>query len=85
MLEEEPAAVDEAIEARPLVGAEAAPHREIVRALHHVDRVHLETAHVLDEARQSVGRQAMGARATEMLPVQEERPHGMAREDTHGA
>jgi len=43
--------------------------------LHHVDRVHLDAAHVFDEARQSVGSQAMGARATEMLPVQEERLH----------
>ena len=67
VLEEEPAAVDEAIEARPLVGAEAAPHREIVRALHHVDRVHLETAHVLDEPGQAVGREAVGARTTQML------------------
>ena len=85
VFQEEAAVVDEPVEPPSLIRPEAAPHREVVGALHHVDRVHLDAAHVLDEARQTVRSQAMGARATEVLPVQEERPHGVAREDTHGA
>src|SRR5213595_2817337 len=50
VLEEQPASVDEPVEPRALVRAEAAPYRQIVGALEHVDRVQLEPTHVLDEA-----------------------------------
>jgi hypothetical protein len=56
-----------------------------VRPLEDVDRIHLDAAHVLGEAGQPARGQAVGAGAPEVLPVQEERPHGAAREDTHGA
>ena len=73
VLEEEAAPVDEPVEPRALVGAEAAPEREVVRAVEDVDRVELEAARVLDELDEPPGGQPAGARARQMLPLEEER------------
>src|SRR4029453_6078459 len=62
ILEEQTTPITNAIEARPLIGPEAAPRGEVVRALEHVDRVELEAAHVLDEAREPAGRQPLRGR-----------------------
>ena len=76
VLGQEPPAVDEAVEPRPLVGPEPAPQGEVVRAVEHVDRVELEPARVLDELEEPPGGQPAGARAGEMLPLEEERGDG---------
>src|SRR5205823_4499843 len=55
VLEQEPAAVDEPVEPRAVVGAEAAPHRHVMGAGEDVDGVELEPAHVLDEAAEAPG------------------------------
>src|SRR2546425_13224104 len=76
VLEEEPAAVDEPIEPRAVVRAEAAPHRQVVRAVEDIDGIELEPAHVLDETAEALGRQRGRLWAGEMLPLQEERGDG---------
>ena len=79
VLEEEPAAVDEPVELRAVVRAEAAPHGQVVRAVEDVDGIELEPAHVLDEATQAPRRQRGRAGAAEMLSLQEERGGGAQR------
>ena len=81
VLEEEPAAVDQPVEPGPVVGAEAAPDREVVGPVEHVDRIHLQPAHVLDEARQARGGEPVGARPGQVLPLQEQGGDRAERED----
>src|SRR6185503_9543241 len=85
VLEEETASVDEPVEPRAVVRAEAAPQGEVVRAIEDVDRVELETARVLDESHEPPGRQPAGAREPEVLALQEERGDGAEgeRRDRH--
>src|SRR5262245_41823939 len=76
VLEEQPAPVHEPVEARTVVGAEAAPHRQVVRALEHVDRVELKSADVLDEAREARRRERGGVGSRQVLALEEERGDG---------
>jgi len=71
VLEEHPAAVDQPVERSALVGAEPAPQRQVVGAVHHVDRVELDTARVLGEPGEAGGGQPPGPRPIEMLALQE--------------
>src|SRR5262249_31057497 len=71
--EEQPAAVDEPVEPRTVVRAEAAPHRQVVRAVDNVDRVELDSADVLDEAREARRRECGGLRPRQVLALEEER------------
>src|SRR5213596_3876581 len=73
VLEQEPAAVDEPVEPRAVVRAEAAPHREVVGAIEDVDGIQLEPADVFDEASEAPGGQRGRAGAAEVLPLEEER------------
>ena len=50
VFKEQAATIHEPVEPRAVVGSEAAPHRQIVRAIEHIDRVELHAAHVLDES-----------------------------------
>src|SRR6185295_13796063 len=72
VLEEEPAPIDQAVEPWPVVGAEAAPDREVVGAVEDVDRIHLDPTHVFDEARQARGTQAVGPRPGQVLALEEQ-------------
>src|SRR5207247_5487589 len=80
VLEEQPPTVDHAIQPCAIVGAEPAPQREIVRALQHVDRIHLDAADVLREATETLRRQRGRARAREVLALQEERANRARRD-----
>src|SRR4026208_1714520 len=75
VLEQETAAIHQAVEPRPVVRAEAAPYREGVGAREHADRRHLDTAHVLGEAGEPRRGEPVRARAGQMLAVEEERGH----------
>ena len=79
VLEQQPALVDEPIEPRAIVRAEAAPHGQVVRALQHVDGVHLDPAHVLDEAREPSLGQPRRARPRQVLSLEKERANGRQR------
>src|SRR2546425_8852670 len=79
VLEEEPATIDQPVEPRAVVRAEAGPHGQIVRAVEDVDGIELEPTHVLDKATETLGGQRGRLRAGEMLPLQEERGHGAQR------
>jgi hypothetical protein len=84
VLEEQPAAIGEALEGLPVVGPEAAPQRQVMGSLHHVDRVELEPAHVLDEGDQGARGQPARPRAREVLSGQEERGGGAAADPGRG-
>ena len=84
VLEEEAAPIDDPVEPRAIVGAEAAPHGEVVGALEHVDRVELETAHVLDEAGEPVCGEGQRARPREVLTLEKERGHRAQRNGRAG-
>ena len=79
VLEELPAPVEPAVEARPVVGPEATPHGEVVGAIQHVDRVHLDAADVLREADDPGCGQRAAPRTREMLARQEQRGDGPQR------
>ena len=73
VLEEEPPVVDEPVEPRAIVGAEATPHREIVGAVQDIDGIHLDAAHVLDEAAEAGRGQPGRARSGQVLALEEQR------------
>ena len=77
VLEEQPPAIDEPIEPRAVVRSKAAPDREVVGTVEHVDGVELQAAHVLDEAAQPAGAQGDRPGPGEMLALQKERPDGV--------
>jgi hypothetical protein len=52
-----------------------------VGAVEHVDRIHLQPAHVLDEAGQARGGERAGARPDQVLPLQEQGGDRSERED----
>src|SRR5206468_3273299 len=79
VLEEQPTIIDESIQPRAIVGAEPAPQREVVRALEDVDRIHRDAADVLREATETPGRQRGGARARQLMPLDEQRADGAQR------
>ncbi len=81
VLEEEPPTVDEPIQPRSFVRAEAAPRREIVCPVEDVDRIELEPTHVFDETRQSARSERARPRSRQMLSLEEERRNGAQRED----
>ena len=62
VLEQHAPAVDQPVEGGAIVGAEPAPERQMVGALDDVDRVELDAAVVLGEAREAraVSRRARG-------------------------
>ena len=60
VFEQHAPAIDEPIEGRAVVGAEAAPRGQVVRALDDVDRVDLEPAGVGDERFEVLSRRAAG-------------------------
>src|SRR6185295_2137044 len=68
--------VDEPVEPRAVIRAEAAPHRQVVRALEHVDRVELNSADVLDEAREARRCERGGVGPRQVLALEEERGDG---------
>ena len=84
VLEQEPPAVDEPLHGRAVVGSEAAPQREVVGALDHVDGVDLEPPDVLHEGQQGGGGEPAGPRPREVLAGQEEGGHGAAAEGGSG-
>ena len=58
-----------------------------MRPVDDVDRIELEAARVLDEPDEPAGRQPAGARAQEVLPLEEERGDGAEgeRRDRHAS
>jgi hypothetical protein len=80
VLEEQATAIDQAVERGPVVGAEAAPHREVVRTVQDVDRVELDAADVLREPDQASRRERRRARSQQMLPLEKEPGDGGRRE-----
>ncbi len=85
VLHEEPAAIDETVEARAIERPEAAPDREVVRAVDHVDGVHLDAARVLREAEEAAGRERVAAGPPEVLPVEEEGADRVARKEARAS
>ena len=67
-----------------VVGPEAAPQREVVGALDHVDGIDLESPDVLHEGEQGGGGEPPGPRPREVLAGQEEGGHGAAADDGSG-
>ena len=81
VLEEQPPAIDQPIEALAVVGAEPAPDGQVVGAIEDVDRVHLQAPDVFDEATQAPRRQPGRARPREVLALEEEGRDRAGRED----
>jgi hypothetical protein len=80
ILEQDAAPVYELLQRLPVEGTEAAPERQVMRAIDDVDRVELEPADVLHEACQAPRRQPARERTIEVLARDEERGDGAARE-----
>ncbi len=73
VLEQHALAVGEALELRAVEDVEAAPEREQVRALEHVDGVELDASRVLGEALEGRGPEYPAARPVEVLALEEQR------------
>jgi hypothetical protein len=78
VLEQDAAAVDESFERRPPIRTEPAPQGEVMRAVHHVDGIELDAPGILGEADEARRGQPAGARADEVLALEEERGDGAA-------
>ena len=86
VLEEQAAPVDETIERLLVVGTEAAPQRQVMRAVNDVDRVELDAARVGGERQQGARGEPAGPRAGEVLAFEKERRGGAERDpDGRGA
>ena len=81
VLEEQAATVSDAVERGAVVRPEATPDRQVVSALEHVDRVHLQPANVFHEAAETPGAERRDTRASEMLALEEERGDPGPRDD----
>ena len=79
VLEQQAPAVHEAVEPCAIVRPEAAPERQVVRPVQHVDGIHLDAAHVLDEPDEPSRRERAAARPGEVLAREEQRRHRAQR------
>jgi hypothetical protein len=84
VLEEQPSAIDQAVEARAVVRSEPVPDRQVMGAVDDVDRIELDAADVLGEANEAGRRERDGPRAVQVLPLEEEGPNGSDRERAGG-
>src|SRR5205814_2847979 len=85
VFKEQAATIHEPVEPRAVVGSEAAPQRQIVRAIEHVDRVELHAAHVLDESAKPRRGEWACPRPRQVLPLEEERGDGVQRNGSQRA
>ena len=87
VLEEHAPAVDQPIQCGTVVRAEAAPQRQVVRAVDDVDRVELNAADGLGETGEARGGQPPRPRSIELLAFEEQRRGGAHGEDgpTHAS